>query len=116
MAHFAQLVALVPRSWKCAHVMDSLLEGKQLSLQSSGRDLCDDLCVEPQVGDTFHVSGMDTKNSQGHDLGMPGVSWVTNTRVRHMMQCALHATVRNIHAVTVLGSNKNKIFLSAVSL
>ena len=58
MAHFAQLVALVPLSWKCAHVMDSLLEGKQLCLQSKGRDLCNDLYVEPQVGDTFHVSGM----------------------------------------------------------
>ena len=56
------------------------------------------------------------KNKQGHDLGMSDLSWAANTRVSHMMQCALHATVRNIHAVTVLGSSKNKILLSALSL
>ena len=58
VVHFGQLVPLVPRSWKCAHAMDSLLEGEQLCLQSRGREMCNDLYVEPQVGDTFHVSGV----------------------------------------------------------
>ena len=72
---------------------------------------CVTICAWNRKSVTHSMSvSCATKNSQGHDLGMPGVSWVTNTRVRHMMQCALHATVRNIHAVTVLGSNKNKIF------
>ena len=40
------------------------------------------------------------KDEQGHDLGMPDVLWAASTRVRHMMQCSLRATVRNIHRLS----------------